>query len=191
MKSQHALTVILLTVGLTLAGCLEQGQEEHKHNDEGENAGEGAKAETALTNPASTTRTENGKTITHVGDEFTGVQTVKVSDFLAKPEAYEGKNIAIEGDIAAMCTHKRAWFAVAAEDNSGGNLRIFTTPTFLVPEDSIGKFGRAEGKVEAIEVPGKYAKYMAKEHKLGDPDKIDENSVQKNYVLRASGADFM
>lgn len=190
MNSKHVLTLVLITLGLTLGGCLEKGQEEGHDHGEGHGSGEG-KAETALSNPASTTRTENGKTITHVGDAFKDAKKIKVTDFLAKPDAYVGKTIQLEGDISAMCTHKRGWFAVVAEDNSGGTVRIFTKPTFLVPEGSIGKFGRAEGKVEAIEMSGKVAKYMAKEHKLGDPKKIDENAVHKTYVLRATGAEFM
>jgi len=130
----------------------------------------------------------DGTSGVHAGGAFAGVTVVKVSELLADPNAYAGKSVAIEGDVSAMCQHRRGWFSIVAEDKSGRFVRVVTAPDFLVPVGSIGKTAKAEGVVEVIEVEQKHAQHLAGEHKLGDPAEIAANIQQ--VVLRASGAEF-
>lgn len=146
-------------------------------------------AGTALTNTAERPVTHtDGAQGTHIGGDFVQEGVVKVSELLADPGAWEGKVVQVEGDISAMCGRKRTWFSVAAEDKSGGFVRVSAAPTFLVPAGSVGRFARAEGTVEVIEVAAKHARHLAEQHKLGDPEAIRAN-VQR-VVIRAAGAEF-
>ncbi|TNF31175.1 MAG: DUF4920 domain-containing protein [Deltaproteobacteria bacterium] len=131
----------------------------------------------------------DGTEALHVGHAFAGVEKVAVSALLADPAAFKGKTIALEGDVSAMCGHKRGWFAVAAEDKSGRQVRILTAPTFLVPAGSIGRSAVAEGTVEVVEIAAEHAKHLADEHQLEDPAKIKTENVQR-IVVRANGAEF-
>jgi hypothetical protein len=146
-------------------------------------------ATAALTNSAErAVRGADGAQGLHIGSDFAAPQVVKVSQLLADPLAYKGKTVRVEGDVSAMCQHQRGWFSVVAEDKSGGFVRVTTTPAFLVPRGSVGKFARAEGRVEVIEVAANHARHLAKEHQLGDPAEIAGNIHQ--VVIRAAGAEF-
>lgn len=149
----------------------------------------GAVAAEQLENPkvVSVARPD-GKVATHAGDAFAGAALVKVSDLLANPAGYAGKTVALEGDVSAMCTHERAWFAVAADDQSGRFVRVMTAPTFLVPAGSVGLTARTEGTVEVVEVAADHARHLAGEHQLGDPSAIKDNLQQ--VIVRARGAEF-
>ncbi|PKN54522.1 MAG: hypothetical protein CVU56_26125 [Deltaproteobacteria bacterium HGW-Deltaproteobacteria-14] len=142
-----------------------------------------------LTNPKEEAVTRaDGTPATHVGDAFTGVDKVAVSALLADPGAWRGKTISLEGDVSAMCGHMRGWFALAAEDKSGRQVRVLTAPTFLVPAGSVGRSATTEGTVEVIEIAAEHARHLAGEHKLGDPAEITANVQQ--VVIRARGAEF-
>lgn len=146
-------------------------------------------ATAALTNTAERAVTKaDGTQGLHIGSDFAAPEVVKVSQLLADPLAFKGKTVRVEGDVSAMCQHKRGWFSVVAEDKSGGFVRVTTTPAFLVPRGSVGKFARAEGRVEVIEVAANHARHLAKEHQLGDPAEIAGNIHQ--VVIRAAGAEF-
>jgi len=107
---------------------------------------------------------------------------------LAEPEIFAGKTVRLEGDISAMCHHKRRWFAVQDPgDRSGQYVRVLAAPAFLVPPHAIGKKARTEGTVEVIEVPAQTRQHLASEHDL-EPAR---NEPQKQVVLRASGAEII
>ncbi len=126
---------------------------------------------------------QTGATVLATGDKLAGAQAVSVAELLANPEAFAGKTVRLEGNVSAMCTHRRAWFSVQSDDRSGGYVRIIAAPKFLVPEGSIGKRARTEGVVEIVEVPKEQAEHYAAEHQL--PPQF------KAPVLRATGAEFI
>ena len=132
-----------------------------------------------------------GASVTVVGEALGGVEVVQVKDLLEKPEAFAGKKIRLEGNVSAMCTHRRGWFAVVDDgDRSGAVVRVLTAPAFLVPEGSIGKKARTEGTVEVTDVAAAAARHYAQDHKVGDPAAEGAASV-KQVVVRASGAEFL
>lgn len=149
-----------------------------------------AEGTTELTDDKVVTRTnDKGQTVLHAGAEFADGARVSVAQLMSQPDAYAGKKVRIRGNVSAMCHHKRGWFAVVGDDQSGQFVRVLTAPAFLVPAGSIGKLAEAEGTVEVIEVAADHAKHIAGEHKLGDPEAITANV--KQVVIRASGADFI
>jgi hypothetical protein len=133
---------------------------------------------------------KSGADMLLVGSDLAGLDAVSVKDLLAKPDDYAGKTVRIEGDVNAMCHHRRGWFSVQDEgDRTGDFVRVLTNPKFLVPAGSIGKKVRAEGTVDVIEESAAAAKHYAEGHKIGDPGKIE--GPVKRVVIRASGAEFI
>lgn len=124
----------------------------------------------------------------HEGEPFAGAQSVSVADLVAAPESFTGKRVLVSGKVVAMCHHKRDWFALAAGEKEGGHIRVLTTPSFRVPEGSIGKKARAEGAVEVVEISEEIARHFAEKHQIGD---ADAKGPVKRIVVRASAAEFM
>jgi hypothetical protein len=134
----------------------------------------------------------SGQTVTAVGSRLSGAAQVKVVDLMARPDEFAGKTVRLEGDVPAMCVHRRTWFGIQDPGNkSGAFLRVLTAPAFLVPEGSIGKKARTEGTVEIIEVDAAAARHFARMHGLGDPEAIQGEGKIKSVVLRATGAEFL
>jgi hypothetical protein len=133
---------------------------------------------------------ETGETLTYVGNQLTDAPKVSVSELLAKPEMFAGKTVRVEGNVTAMCHHKRGWFAIQDQGERAGKfVRVITTPKFLVPAGSIGRKARAEGTVEVLEESAGAAQHYAEGHKLGDPSEV--KGPVTRVVLRANGAAFL
>lgn len=134
----------------------------------------------------------SGASVTAVGAVLAGSEVVTVKDLLANPDAYAGKSVRLEGNVSAMCTHRRGWFAVIDDgDRTGTVVRVLTAPAFLVPEGSIGRKARAEGTVEVVDVAAGAARHYAAEHKVGDPAELAGDAPIKQIVIRATGAEFL
>ncbi len=139
----------------------------------------------AVTDPAT------GAAILAAGAKLAGATPVTIDDLIAKPERYAGKTVRVAGNISAMCYHRRGWFAVQAEGRSGAVVRVVTTPSFKVPENSIGKKARAEGVVSIVEVPSGAARHYAADHKVGDPAAVKDDKPVQAVIIRATGAEFL
>ena len=125
---------------------------------------------------------------TLVGAALTDAPLAKVADILSDPDKYAGKLVALEGNVAAMCHHRKLWFSVV-DDDSGRQVRVITHPAFLTPDGAIGRKVRVEGMVEKIEIPAERARHIAREHGTSDPEKI-KGEVHHEGILRAKGARF-
>lgn len=163
------------------------------HNQQAQHheGSECAKAAGPIANPEVVTRQDpaTGQTVYVVGSPLAEAPAVKVADLVAKPADFQGKTVRLEGNVSAMCTHRRGWFAVQDEgDRAGTYVRVLTAPQFLVPAGSIGKKARTEGVVEVIRVNHNDAKHFEQGHQL--PHKADETGAIKAVVVRATGAEF-
>jgi len=139
--------------------------------------------------PARTrTDPDTGATVTAVGGDLKGAEAVSVSDLVNQPERFAGKTVQVSGDVTAMCTHRRAWFAVREQPSDAHYVRVLTAPSFLVPPHAVGRKARAEGRVDVIEVPERAAQHYARGHRLGDPSEV--RGSRKSVVIRATGAEF-
>jgi hypothetical protein len=150
--------------------------------------GSGATPETVT---AMATRTDaQGRVVQTAGAALAaGTSEVALTDVLHRGAELKGKTVILSGHVAAMCHHKRGWFALVPDDPSGSFVRVLTAPAFLVPADAVGKVARAEGVIDTIEVAPDAARHFAGEHKLGDPASI--NGPVQQVVLRATGAEFL
>src|SRR5512145_248579 len=128
-----------------------------------------------------------GQPMQTVGAKLGTATRVSVVDLVSHPDAHAGRTVRIEGDITAMCHHRRAWFAVQdPKDRSGTFVRVMAAPAFLVPPGSIGKRARTEGVVEIRDVPAPTSRHLAQEHGLGGP-----REAAKQVILRATGAEII
>lgn len=131
-----------------------------------------------------TTDEATGKPMIKVGAAIEPTtKVVPLAELLAKPDEFAGRAVRVEGKVTAMCTHRRAWFAVG-EVGGGASLRIVTAPGFLVPPNSIGLTGRAEGTVEIRELGEQARTHQRESHGLRD-------SGNRVVLLRAKGAEFL
>jgi hypothetical protein len=125
---------------------------------------------------------KTGQLRTKVGQAIDSLkQRISVSQALKNPMDYAQKEVIIEGEVTAMCSHRRAWYAIV--DGSGkAPLRIVVAPQFLVPKDSMGKHSRVIGVLESNEVPEQTARHLSKDHGLPED--------RRTTILRAKGAEF-
>ena len=133
-------------------------------------------------------KADSGEAV-HVGEPFGKVETVKIADLLADPQAYAGKTVRLEGSVASYCHHQRGWFALA--DAEGANVRLITAPNFKVPASIDAVPGAGEGVVEVIEVAEADAKHYASDHGLAEGEDAEIVGPQTQVVIRASAAEFV
>jgi hypothetical protein len=125
---------------------------------------------------------KTGQIRTKVGQAFDlSKQRISVSQAINTPMDYAQKEVILEGEVTAMCSHRRAWYAIV--DSSGkAPLRIIVAPHFLVPKDAMGKRSRVIGILESSEVPEQTARHLSKDHGLPEE--------RRTTILRATGAEF-
>lgn len=128
-----------------------------------------------------------GRALERVGAPLGDAARVALPALLARPETFTGETIRVEGDVVAMCHHRRAWFALQeVGDRQGRTVRVIGAPAFLVPPDAVGRRARAEGVVELVDVPGRARAHLASDHGLQEPP-----PPERVVVLRATGAEFI
>lgn len=77
------------------------------------------------------------------GAKITLEQATPVADILSKPEAFDGKNIRIEGNIAKICPKKGCWVTLTSGDQT---VQVkFKDYAFFLPRHLAGHLMIAEG----------------------------------------------
>ncbi len=74
---------------------------------------------------------------------------LKVSELVAKPEAFEGRSAIVNGYVRRACSRRGCWMELAegADEHSPGCRVTFKDYGFFVPTDSAGATARVEAKV--------------------------------------------
>lgn len=123
--------------------------------------------------------------------KVTDLKAVKLSELMAKPEAYVGKSVKVEGLITDVCSKRGCWIRL------GGD-KEFQTITFKVqdgvmtfPMSVKGKRAEAEGVFTRVELSKEdalaRAKHEAEEKGVAfDPQTVTGPSVL--YMLKGQGA---
>jgi hypothetical protein len=133
-------------------------------------------------------RDSAGRTVQHIGTEFTDAPAMTVTEALASAEQVAGKPLQLEGYVSAMCEGRRAWFAIVGRDQTGDTLRVLTVPAFLVPLGVVGKQVRVEGTIASTELSAQTAKHLSDSHKLPTTNAPGEAGTQ--LVMNATVAEF-
>ena len=113
-----------------------------------------------------------------------------IESILARPDDFDGRQVAIEGTVVGVCTMMGCWMEL--ENAKGKKLRIKVKDGVIVfPKEAFGKHSIAQGTVERLTFSREeymdYARYEAKERGR----KFDPDSVEPPYELiqlRGSGA---
>ena len=126
------------------------------------------------------------------GKGVTGTEIVKVSDLLAKPDAYIGKTLRVQGMAVGVCEHRGCWINIAG-DKEGEVVRVQVEDGVIVfPPEIVGDQVIAEGVWTANKLTLEQTKEVceAEARKKGDKDyKADEVTACKTlYALAGTGA---
>ncbi len=106
-----------------------------------------------------------------------------VSQILANPEAWAGKRVRVEGDVADVCQMAGCWMEVTG-DQPGKKIKFKVTDGDIVfPKDSAGKHAIAEGTVRLIPLSLEQTRKV-KQHEADEQGKpFDPNSVTAPETL--------
>jgi hypothetical protein len=89
------------------------------------------------------------------GKALTLKETTKVSDIYAKPEAFNGKRVKVQGPIVDVCSEKGCWIAVGS-DKEFQSIRFKVDDGVIVfPMDAKGLTATVEGVVSVTVVSEK------------------------------------
>ncbi len=111
-----------------------------------------------------------------------------VSILLAKPEAYVGKRVRVDGVISAVCEKRGCWMQISEADQA---LRIKVEDGVIVfPVDAVGKRASAEGTLEALKLTEEQAEAQAKHHaeEHSGAAKAKVPGAGTTYQIRGTGA---
>ena len=133
-----------------------------------------------------------GSPETTYGKGVTSGETVKVADLLAKPEAYVGKPLRVEGTITEVCPMRGCWIRLSG---GGSDAR---TVQFKVPDGAIvfpatvkGRPAVVEGTLRRVELSRdeavEHQKHLAEERgEAFDPASV--TGPMTLYVIDGGGA---
>ena len=128
---------------------------------------------------------------TKYGKQLSNATPVKVSELMAKPDAYVGKVVKVEGLVTEVCPKRGCWINVAG-DKEFQTIRVKVEDGVIVfPLTDKGKKVVAEGTFTKTELTKEQALERAKHHAEETKTKFDPASVtgpQTVYQIMGTGA---
>lgn len=128
---------------------------------------------------------------TKYGKPLSNAAPVKVSELMAKPDAYVGKLVKVEGLVTEVCPKRGCWINVAG-DKEFQTIRVKVEDGVIVfPLTDKGKKVVAEGTFTKMELTKEQAIERAKHHAEETKTKFDPASVtgpQTVYQIMGTGA---
>ena len=79
------------------------------------------------------------------GKALTLKETTKISEILAKPEAYNGKRLLVEGSIVDVCKERGCWIKIASDKEFESLTFKVDDGVIVFPLDAKGKKAHGEG----------------------------------------------
>lgn len=118
------------------------------------------------------------------GKGVTGADRTKIADLLAKPDAYVGQTVRVEGVASKVCEHRGCWVEIAQD---GSAMRVKVDDGVIVfPRDVMGKRIAAEGVFTKKVIPAQAeAKHAAHAGECTEHAKPAETVV---YQIQGTGA---
>ncbi len=99
--------------------------------------------------PAATSAAALSLPGTRYGAGVTLATGTSVAEILAHPDAWSGKRVRIEGEVADVCQMRGCWMEVKGEEGKTLKFKV-TDGQIEFPKDSAGKHAVAEGTVRLI-----------------------------------------
>lgn len=123
---------------------------------------------------------------TTLGAGVTLGEVTPIADVIARPAAFEGKTVRIEGVVTAVCTHMGCWMALAPAADAKQTVRLKVEDGVIVfPVSAKGKKASAQGVVERVSKDPE-GQEAAAEHAKAEGAKTASASAQ--YHIKATGA---
>ena len=172
-----------LACGLAFASACTQDSsaDNKKRPSKAQVANAASKTPAATPGAAKTTKAPAAVDGTKYGDGVGAAeaQAVSISELLANPKEYAGKNVRVEGTVTDVCPKRGCWFEMAGE-KPGEKMRFKVRDGVMTfPMDAKGKYAVAEGVLEttelSLEKTREFLEYQAKEYgKEIDPAQMDK-----------------
>ncbi len=110
-------------------------------------------------------------------------QVVKISELMARPDAYVGKTVKVEGLITAVCPRRGCWMELAS-DKEFQTIQIKVDDGVMVfPLEAKGKVATAEGVFTRIDVPVERVEAMKRHEAEEKGVPFDPKSVKGPEVI--------
>ncbi len=125
------------------------------------------------------------------GKGVAAVDTVKVSDLMADPDAFVGQTIRVQGTAVAVCEHRGCWVSIAS-DQEGQTVRVkvkdgeIVFPAGIVGDEIIAEGVWTSNKLD-LETTRKVCANEARKHGEDfDPESVTE--CRTMYQITGTGA---
>jgi hypothetical protein len=116
------------------------------------------------------------------------LQTVQLSDLLAKPQDYEGKTVKLSGTVTDVCQMMGCWLMLSDGTNE---IRVTTLHKFFMPKDCAKSKAVVDGTFKMTEISEEHAKKMNDESQNPKVKTEDIKGPQKVYTLEATGVKIL
>ncbi len=136
------------------------------------------------TEPAAAVKTEGNV----YGAGVSKMETVKISDIVADPEAFDGKTVQVEGMVTDVCAKRGCWFEMAGAA-PGEKARFKVNDGEMVfPMSAKGKSAVAQGKIVAQKLSLEDTRAMEEHYAKESGRKFDPSSIREGKtVFRIEG----
>jgi hypothetical protein len=100
-----------------------------------------------------------------LGEPISATATTSLTQIVATPDAYAGKEVVTEGLVRQACQRKGCWMEVAISDapDAPGCRVTFKDYGFFVPKTSAGSRTKLEGVVEVRTIEKEHVKHYESE----------------------------
>lgn len=115
-----------------------------------------------------------------------------IEEIVADPDAWEGKEIRIAGEVSGVCAKQGCWMDLVSSGDA--KLRVKVDDGVIVfPPDAVGRQATAEGRVEILEMDreayGRWMRHVAEEEGVEfEPESIGPGPYRV-VRLRGRGAE--
>jgi hypothetical protein len=121
-------------------------------------------------------------------DLSSDIQTIALSDLLAKPQDYEGKTVKLTGTVTDVCQMMGCWLMLSDGTNE---IRVTTLHKFFMPKDCTKSKAVVDGTFKLTEITEEHAKKMIEESQNSKIKAEDIKGTQKAYTIEATGVKIL
>ena len=120
------------------------------------------------------------------GDGPGDLEPTPVATILADPEAWDGREVQVRGEVSGVCERKGCWIEI---DDQGDRLQVKVDDDVIVfPPEAKGEWAVARGRVEILELErDAYVAWRRHEAEEGGAE-FDEAAIEPPYrIVRLKG----
>lgn len=128
---------------------------------------------------------------TDYGSGVTLPKATAISDIFARPDAWSGKTVRVEGKVVDVCTHRGCWMDLAG-DRPDQTIRVKVEDGVIVfPVSARGRKAAVQGVVETLSMCPEEALLFRQKEARANGVPFDPASVtgkESALAIRATGA---